>query len=120
MDVYAVQNPLPTVDVIFTAMTALEERWNTLDDGEIWKASYAGQRGRRGSGGSYKPKANGSPRHPSGSDSKICYSCGKSGHLAQECSVKEKMGNVCKAKFNVLLYHLQHMAHERHYLRNVV
>lgn len=28
MDAYATQNPLPTVDAIFRAMEALEERWN--------------------------------------------------------------------------------------------
>ena len=105
MDAYAVQNPLPTLDDIFRAMKALEERWNTRNDGDIGEANYAGQRGGGGSGGGYKPKANGPPRHPSGSDSKICYCCGKSGHFAREYSMKVKTCNVCNAKFNVLLYH---------------
>lgn len=95
MDANAAQNPLPTLDVIFRAMRALEERWNTRNDGEIGEANYAGQRGGGGSNGGYKPKTNASRKPQGGSDSKICYCCGKSGHLAQKISMKEKTCNVC-------------------------
>ena len=43
MDAYAMQDSLPNVGVIFRAMRALEERWNTRNDREASEANCMGR-----------------------------------------------------------------------------
>ena len=57
-----------------------------------------GRGGGGSSNGSYKAKESGPPKSSQGSNSRICYYCERTGHVAKECPMREKTCNVCKAK----------------------
>ena len=98
MDAYATRTPLLAVAEIFRAMRALEGRRNMRNDREYAEANYVGRSSGGGSNGGYKSKVTGRLETSGGSESRICYCCGKTMHFARERLMQEKTCNVCKLK----------------------
>ena len=73
-------------------MKAIEERWNSRNEGEHGEQNFAGQRSGGGGGGGYKPKSSDefAPCQVGAGFAGICYCCAKTGHFARDCSMREK------------------------------
>ena len=97
VDVYATMEPLPTADAIFRAMKSQEERLNTRNEEEYEEANFAGNPGGSAGGTSdwrRRPKLE--VRRPEyGPETRSCYCCGKSGHLAKDCPSKMMTCDIC-------------------------
>ena len=100
MDSYATTEPLPPVSTIFRAMKSQEERWSARNDREYEEANYAGGGSTGGASGSDWQRRSKLPiRQPiHGLEQRICYCCGKPGHLAKDCPVKTKICDICKRR----------------------
>lgn len=98
MDSYVTQSHDLDVSITLRSMKALKERWNSRNEREYGEANYVGRGGEGGSGGGYEPKTTSLPRQLSGSESRICYCCGKPKHFARECLMRERTCNSCKVK----------------------
>ena len=100
MDSYATTDPLPPVSTIFRSMKSQEERWSARNDREYEEANYAGGGSTGGASGSDWQRRSKLPtRQPvNGLEQRICYCCGKPGHLAKDCPLKTKICDICKRR----------------------
>jgi len=95
MDTFPNGTPNPTAAQIFVGMKETEERWNMRAERDYAEANYAG--GGSSSRQPWKKPTGGPPRKSGGvADGTICYCCGKTGHFARACSMRDKSCNLCK------------------------
>ena len=99
-DAYGTMEPLPSVRTIFRAMKAQEERMNSRNESEYEEANFAGNSGGRVRGADeWKRRQKLDIKRPDyGPETRNCYCCGQSGHLAKDCSSKLKTCEICEKR----------------------